>query len=130
MRAVDTNILVRLFVNDDPKQAAAARQAVAAEPIFVPKTVILELEWVLRSLYGHSPDAIASAVDELISAPDAEIEDVTAVRRAIVWFRRGVDFADALHLASSGHVDAFLTFDATMRRRAAAIGVRPPVAAP
>ena len=130
MRAVDTNVLVRLFVSDDPKQAAAARQAVAAEPIFVPKTVILELEWVLRSLYGHAPGAIAAAIEGLISAPDAEIEDVAAVRRAVAWFRQGIDFADALHLASSGHVDAFLTFDNSLRRRASALGAKPTVAAP
>jgi predicted nucleic-acid-binding protein len=130
MRAVDTNVLLRLFVNDDPKQVAAVRQAVAAGLIFVPKTVILELEWVLRSLYGNAPDAIASAFEDLMSAPDAEIEDVTAVRRAIGWFRQGFDFADALHLASSGHTDEFLTFDASMRRRASTLGLKPRVTAP
>ena len=78
MRAVDTNILVRLFVNDDPKQAAAARQVVAAEPIFVSKTVILELEWVLRSLYRHAPDAIASAI-EWPDCPIFEKRDTSGV---------------------------------------------------
>lgn len=118
MRAVDTNVLVRLFVNHEPRQTDAARQALASAPIFVPKTVILELEWVLRSLYTFAPGAIASAVEDLISAPDAEIEDEAAVHRAVGWFRQGIDFADALHLASSGHAGVFMTFDNAMRRRA------------
>jgi predicted nucleic-acid-binding protein len=129
MRAVDTNVLVRLFVNDEPKQTAAARQALAAGPTFVPKTVLLELEWVLRSLYGYASVAIASAIEDLISAPDADIEDETTVRRALGWFRQGIDFADALHLASSGHANAFITFDKAMRRRATTLGAEPTVTA-
>ena len=130
MRAVDTNVLVRLLVDDDAAQADVARQAMALEPVFVPKTVVLELTWVLRSAYGMAPAAIAAGVEGLLSAEGISVEDATAVRRAVAWFREGLDFADALHLASSGHVDSLVTFDVAMRRRASAIGTDPPVVSP
>jgi predicted nucleic-acid-binding protein len=130
MRAVDTNILARLFVLDDAGQMAAARQAMAADSIFVPKTVLIELEWVLRSGYGQSRATIVAAIERILGTADVEVEDAATVARAVDWFRRGMDFADAVHLASSGHVDTFVTFDAAMRRRAAGLGVRPPVSAP
>jgi predicted nucleic-acid-binding protein len=130
MRAVDTNVLVQLFVNDEPKQFAAAAQALAAGPIFIPKSVVVELEWVLRGVYGHPRAAIVSIFDQLISKADVEIEDETAILRALDWFRHGIDLADAVHLASSGHADSFLTFDVSLRRRAATLGATPLAAAP
>lgn len=130
MRAVDTNVLVRLLVNDDPGQAEAAQRAMSAELAFVPKTVVIELEWVLRSAYGQARSEIASAIEGLLAAAGIVVEDSAAVERAVAWFKRGIDFADALHLASSGHVDAFVTFDAVLRRRAAAIGVDPAAVSP
>ena len=130
MRAVDTNVLVRLLVDDDPVQAAAAHQAMAAEPVFVPKTVVLELEWVLRSVYQRSSSAVAIAIEGLLATEDISVEDAVAVKRALAWFKEGLDLADALHLASSSHADGFLTFDVALRRRAADMGARPPVAAP
>jgi predicted nucleic-acid-binding protein len=130
LRAVDTNVLVRLIVDDDPAQADAAQRAMASESVFVPKTVVLELEWVLRSVYELSSTTIATVIEGLLSAADVLVEDATAISRAVAWFKDGLDLADALHLASSSHVGAFITFDAAMRRRAAAMGVRPPVAAP
>jgi len=130
MRAVDTNVLARLFVLDDAGQRAAARRAIAADPIFVPKTVMIELEWVLRGAYGQPRATIVATMEAILTTVNVDVEDPTAITRAVAWFKRGMDFADALHLASSGHVDSFLTFDVSMRRRAAAIGVRPPVASP
>jgi predicted nucleic-acid-binding protein len=130
MRAVDTNVLVRLLVDDEPDQAAVAQQVMAAEPVFVPKTVVLELEWVLRSVYRLSRASIAAGIEGLLATAAIEVEDAVAVSRAVVWFREGLDFADALHLASSSHVGAFVTFDAALRRRAAALGTRPPATAP
>jgi predicted nucleic-acid-binding protein len=130
LRAVDTNVLVRLIVDDDPLQSAAAEKAMTSEPVFISKTVILEFQWVLRSVYRLSPEAIASAIESLLVAEDISIEDASAVRQAIHWFKNGMDPADALHLASSAHADAFLTFDTSLRRRAATFGARPPAIAP
>jgi len=56
VRAVDTNLIVRALVRDDPAQSAAAETVLANEPVFIPVTVMLQLEWVLRSRYGFTPD--------------------------------------------------------------------------
>jgi predicted nucleic-acid-binding protein len=130
MRAVDTNVLARLFVMDDAAQLVAARQAMAADSIFVPKTVMIELEWVLRSGYGQSRTTIVAAIETILATANVEVEDAAAVARAVDWLRRGMDFADALHLASSRHADAFVSFDVAMRRRASTLGVKPPVVTP
>ena len=130
MRAVDTNVVVRLIVNDDPAQTAAAHRAMSAEPILVPKSVVLETEWVLRSVYRLPSATIATAIERLLGMVDVDVEDSIAVGRAVTWFKRGLDFADALHLASSGNADAFLTFDVAMRRKASTLGATPPAVAP
>ena len=130
MRAVDTNVLVRLFVHDDSEQVKAAAKALASGPIFISKSVIVELEWVLRGVYGRPPAEIASLLEQLISKADVDVEDAAAVTRAISWFKRGMDLADAVHLASSRHVDSFLTFDTALRRRAAVLGAAPRAVAP
>ena len=130
MRAVDTNVIVRLFARDDAAQVAAARQALAGDTVFVPKSVMVEFEWILRGVYRQSRATIVSAIETILATANVEVEDAPVVARAVDWFRRGMDFADALHLASSGHADSFVTFDTAMRRRAFAIGVKPPVSAP
>jgi len=130
MRAVDTNVLVRLLVNDDQAQAELAQSAMAAEPAFILKTVMIELEWVLRSAYERSRAEIARSIESLLAAAGVIVEDSAAVERAVAWFRQGMDFADALHLASSGHADGFVTFDVDLRRQAARLNVKPPVVSP
>lgn len=130
MRAVDTNILVRLLVNDDQAQAESAQRAMAAEPAFIPKTVMIELEWALRSAYERSRAEIATSIESLLAVAGVVVEDSAAVEQAVAWFRQGMDFADALHLASSGHADAFVTFDIDLRRQAARFNVKPSVVAP
>jgi predicted nucleic-acid-binding protein len=72
----------------------------AAEPVFVAKTVVLEVEWVMRGAYQRSPAAIAAAIEGLLAAADITVEDAAAVSRMVAWFKGGLDFADALHLAS------------------------------
>jgi predicted nucleic-acid-binding protein len=130
MRAVDTNLIVRLFARDDADQVEAARRALAADTVFVPKGVVLEVEWVMRGVYGQSRAAIASAIETILRTANVEVEDAAAVTRAIDWFRQGLDLADALHLASSSHANWFVTLDSTMRRRATALATKPAVIAP
>jgi len=130
MRAVDTNVIVRVFAEDDPEQADIADGVLAADAVFLPKTVILEFEWVMRSVYRKPAAAIAAAVERMLETANVQVEDQTAVTRAVAWFRKGMDLADALHLASSGHADAFVTFDVDLRRQAGRLGVKPPVVSP
>jgi predicted nucleic-acid-binding protein len=117
VRAVDTNILVRFLTVDDPKQAQTARQIMEAGDIFIGVTVLLETEWVLRAGYGFSRDLIAVGLRGIGGLSGITIEEPAAVAHALDWMIEGMDFADALHLARSGHCDAFLTFDKKLARR-------------
>ena len=126
MRAVDINVLVRAFVQDDPAQAARAQALLRAHQVYVPVTVMLELEWVLRSRYGFTKPVIAAALERIASLDNAVIGEREAVLAATANVGRGWDFADALHHALSVGCDGFATFDAALIKRAG----RAPVAEP
>jgi len=115
--AVDTNVIVRLLTGDEAKQARRAQQLFERETIFLPKTVLLEAEWVLRRLYGFAPRRVIDAFGNLIALPNVRCEDVSAVGVALEWGRRGIDFADALHVASSRDAADFASFDGALLRR-------------
>ena len=126
MTAVDTNVLVRLLTGDDPSQAAVARSVFAAGRIWISKTVLLETAWVLRSLFDFDEGAVRMAFTGLLGLSGVEVEDEGAVSAALALAVQGVDFADAMHLASRPHGCNFVTFDrAFVRRakRAGAVGV-------
>jgi predicted nucleic-acid-binding protein len=124
MTALDTNVLVRIITNDDRAQAARAATFLREqERVFIPKTVLLELEWVLRSAYRTEPSAVVSALRDILSVSNVEIEDEAAVTQAIEWHERGMDFADALHVASAGRERKFATFDNRLRRKVRRLGV-------
>jgi predicted nucleic-acid-binding protein len=127
--AVDTNVLVRYLVEDDVVQTDRAEAVLRAGALLL-KSVLLETEWVLRSIYRFKRRAIADGIARLLGLPGIEIEDRPAVARALDWYGQGLDFADALHLASSGRVEAFATFDGTLRRKARALTGAVPVVAP
>jgi predicted nucleic-acid-binding protein len=129
--AVDTNIPVRYLVEDDVAQTDRAETVLRSRSVFLPKTVLLETEWVLRTLYRFERAAIEDGLTRLLGLPGIEVEDRPAVALALAWYGQGpLAFADALHLASSRHADAFATFDQTLRRRARAIADAIPVVAP
>jgi len=118
VRALDTNVLVRALVRDDAAQGRRAEACLGAQPVYIPVTVILELEWVLRSRYGYSPKAIADAMEKLAILENAVVGEQAAVVAAARKMRQGWDFADALHHAlAAGCVD-FATLDANLARRA------------
>lgn len=127
MKALDTNVLARFFV-DDPDDAQAALQrpaAVAAlsQRSYVSVTVLLELEWVLRGFYELPAKDIARVMRALAGIPHVTIEDRDAVLAALDAFEKGLDFADALHVVRSSKASAFVTFDRRLARRAAKIGL-------
>lgn len=130
MRALDTNVLVRALVQDDAAQARRAQACLSAQPVYVPITVVLELEWVLRSRYGFSPKAIADAMEKLAMLENAVVGEQAAVVAAARKIRQGWDFADALHHALAAGCDDFATFDTLLARRAGRDGATaPPVIA-
>lgn len=122
MIALDTNVLVRLLTRDEPGQARLAADLLKSNEVFVGKTVLLELEWVLRFAYGFDRHSIRGAMLALLGLPTLRIEDEAAVAGALDAFEGGLDFADALHLYSSDDsVVEFATFDRDMARQALSI---------
>jgi len=129
MRALDTNVLARFFVDDaDDAQAAKQRPAAVAalsERSFVSMTVLLELEWVMRGFYELSMREISRVLRALASIEHVTLEDRGAVLVALDAFDKGLDFADALHLARSSRASGFATFDQRLAKRAKGLGLAP-----
>ena len=133
MIAVDTNILARYYVQDEDDREAVRQHPVAVRimadtpRLFVPKTVVLELEWVLRGFYEFTRAAILKVFDHLLALPNVTLEDEAAVERAVALYRDGLDFADALHQASSARCSELLTFDDRgFVRKAKRLNTEPP----
>jgi predicted nucleic-acid-binding protein len=116
--AVDTNVLVRLLTNDDQVQARRAVRIMQRSQIFIPKTVMLETEWVLRHAYGIDRKQIRRGFQNLMGLPNVKTEDSRSLALAISWYGLGIDFADALHLASSSEAKEFVTFDKSLAQKA------------
>jgi predicted nucleic-acid-binding protein len=126
--AVDTNILVRLATADAKAQHAAAESLVMKRAVLILSTVLLETEWVLRVRYGYSSDQFAAFAEWLLDSPTVTFEAPAAVRQALDWHGEGLDFADALHMASANR-QPFASFDAALAKRARRHGLtvlRPP----
>ncbi|MEZ5591397.1 MAG: type II toxin-antitoxin system VapC family toxin [Gammaproteobacteria bacterium] len=111
MIAIDTNIIVRLLTKDDVKQYSASRKLFETEEIYIPDTVILETEWVLRFAYEFEPNEICNAFRKLFGLPNINLSNELTVFQAISWHEQGLDFADAFHLALSQNTKTFKTFD-------------------
>jgi len=118
MLAIDTNVVVRYLTGDHPRQSAQAKRLVDGEDVFVGATVLLETEWVLRSVYGFATAEIARALRGFAGLPRVTVEDPGVAARALDWMERGLDFADALHLAKAGGCEAFVSFDLRFARKA------------
>jgi predicted nucleic-acid-binding protein len=127
MIALDTNVLVRLLTRDDPGQAEAAAKVMRADALWLPKTVVLELVWVLSYTYGFDRPSITLALTRLLGLAHLRVEDAAAVALAVRCHARGMDFADALHLASSGEAAEFVTFDRRLSSKARELGGTAPV---
>jgi predicted nucleic-acid-binding protein len=109
--AVDTNVIVRLVTADDPGQLETARALFQGGDLWICRTVLLETEWVLRYSYELNRTVIQEIFRKLLGYSGLQMEARDAVLRALVLYDRGMDFADALHLVSSGEADLFATFD-------------------
>lgn len=137
MIAIDTNVLARFYCDDpsDPQAALqrplARRTMIESASIFVPATVILEFEWVMRGFYETGPESFCAAVEHLMGMPHVTVERWEAVKDAIDLHRRGFDFADALHWACSRGCERFVSFDdRRFVRRARRAALKPEVVDP
>jgi predicted nucleic-acid-binding protein len=120
MLAVDTNVVVRYVTQDHAEQSAKAKTLIDGNDVFVPTTVLLETDWVLRSGYEFTRSEIAAALRSFAGLPHVTLEDPVLAFQALTWMGRGMDLGDALHLAKSQDCDAFVSFD----RRLAAVARR------
>jgi predicted nucleic-acid-binding protein len=119
MAAIDTNILVRFLVQDDAKQGLLARELIRStlakgEPLFVPVTVMLELEWVLRSNFGFDKAQIILTLASLLAATELSFESENSVEVALELFRQNkAHFSDCVHigLSHSAGMTPMWTFD-------------------
>ena len=117
MRAVDTNVLARYILDDDPIQSPIARRVVRGG-IFIPRTVLLETAWLLRSRYQFERADIVHALSTLLDMPDVFVTAEAEIRWSIERFEAGADFADMLHLLESARQSSFATFDQDIAARA------------
>lgn len=124
MLAIDTNVVVRYLTGDHPRQSPRARALVDGEDVFVSTTVLLETEWVLRSVYGFEAAEVCRALRSFAGLPRVSLEDGTLVATALERVASGMDFADALHLGRAETCDGFVTFDQRFIRVARSVGVQ------
>jgi predicted nucleic-acid-binding protein len=125
MLAVDTNVIVRYLTGDDAAQFARAVGVMEETDTFVGLTVLLETEWVLRSVYRYGPARVVEALRSLAGLPRVTIEEPSLVSIALEWVEHGLDFADALHLSKAQPCEAFITFDHDLAAQAAGLSTIP-----
>jgi predicted nucleic-acid-binding protein len=118
MKTFDTNLWVRYLTNDDPLQARRALALLEqSDAVFLPKTVLLELEWVLRAAYKIEAPVIHRSLLQILGLPMVTAESAGQVAAALDFYAQGFDFADALHLAASEGAAALYTFDERFIRK-------------
>lgn len=134
---LDTNILARYYVSDEvdaatTRQRETARKLIeSGQPLAVSKTVMLELEWVLRGYYGFAAKEVGKVLAHLLAQPHIHVEDRPAVEQAVRNHSAGLDFADALHHSSYADCKAMATFDdRRFARRAKRMNLVPSVTLP
>jgi len=134
MIGLDTNVLARYYI-DDQVDAEAQRQRLAArrlvesgQPLMVSKSVILELEWVMRGYYSFDQAEVASVMRHLLEQAHITVEDRDVIEQAIFNSEAGIEFADALHHASYRSCETVASFDdRKFARRAKKRGLAPAV---
>ena len=126
MIAVDTNILVRYAIKDDPKQTLLAISFLEENACFLSKTVLLELVWVLSSknAYNLSRDVVVERIKHIVGLPKITTENNEHFAQSLAWYQVGMDFADALHLIGSDKLDSFATLDKRLLNKVNEIGIQ------
>ncbi|WP_033919440.1 type II toxin-antitoxin system VapC family toxin [Sphingomonas sp. 37zxx] len=115
MKALDSNVVLRLLLGDDPVQAPIAEQIVRG-PCWISLTVLLEIAWVLGSRYRLDRADVAAVLRAMFCYETLTIEAGEDALWAIDRYEQGGDIADLLHLVAARHTDAFATFDRGIAR--------------
>jgi predicted nucleic-acid-binding protein len=117
MIGLDTNILARYYIDDDADEEAKKQQYIAKklieskQDLMICKTVLLELEWVMRGYYGFEVADVLRVFKHLLTLTNVHIEDRELVEKAIFGLEKNLDFADALHHASYFECENVASFD-------------------
>ena len=119
MVALDTNVLIRFLVQDHAAQSTAARKLIRkcvneGQTLFVPVTVSLELEWVLRSNFKFEKQAVVQTLSDLLSSAELSFESESALELALLQYAKtSADYSDCLHaaLATAANSGPLWTFD-------------------
>jgi predicted nucleic-acid-binding protein len=122
VKDLDTNVLLRLLIKDDPEQAATVRALLLSrseeDRFFVNRIVLCELAWTLGRAYGFQRAQVAHAIDQILKSNDFAIEDYDAVGFALYIYRTSrADFRDCLLGVTNGFLGCERT--ATFDRKAA-----------
>jgi predicted nucleic-acid-binding protein len=134
---LDTNILARYYIEDKAdkeaqhQRLAACRLIESGQPLMVCKTVILEFEWVMRGYYGFESAQTLSVLRHLLDLPHITVEDRATIEQALSHCGAGIDFSDAMHLASYRTCTSMASFDdRKFARRVKRLGLAPTVSVP
>jgi predicted nucleic-acid-binding protein len=115
--SIDTNVLIRfLVVDDNEEQCQAALRIFQKSTVFIPETVLIEAEWVLRAAYDISRNEIHQALLNLMRIPKVRFPDRKIALQVLELYCQGLDFADAWHLVRS-EGNPLKTFDKAFIRR-------------
>lgn len=136
MIGLDTNVLARYYIDDRVDVEAQRQRPIAqrlidsGQPLSICKTVILELEWLMRANYNLQRPVIITVFHHMLGLTHVTIEDRPAFTQVLANYERGISFADALHHASYQDCDSMASFDdRKFARRVASLKLHPPVAA-
>lgn len=135
MISIDTNILARFYIEAESdaeakKQRPAAEHVLASEAVFVSRSVVLELEWLMRGYYKLPREKFGKSIAHLLSLSNIFVENEGMVAEALRHYTQGMDFADAMHLAASDRCASFATFDAHFKKSADRLNLKPPCIVP
>jgi predicted nucleic-acid-binding protein len=116
VKLLDTNVIVRTIVCDDPRQTLLADAELASGPIHIPLTVLMETEWVLRSIFKLPRAEVNMALRDLIAIEHVSTENEAHVQQALDFHATGADFADMIHACAAPDADEFVTFDKVLAK--------------
>jgi predicted nucleic-acid-binding protein len=127
MIGIDTSIVLRYLLKDDPALSPRALEIIAGNDCFLSRAALTEVVYTLESYYRSSRADIGRALDALLSLQRVTVEDRAVSERAVSWYKAGMDFGDAM-IAASSHGSAHVaTFDRDFARLARKLRTSPAV---
>jgi predicted nucleic-acid-binding protein len=118
LHAIDTNIVIRILLRDDPTQIVLVDKLVSQGNLLITNTVVIETEWVLRAVYRYNCSELSDLFESLLEIDGIRLQDSDGFRWATERYRAGADFTDMMHLLELDDSDCFITFDRKMLRQA------------